>query len=36
MIPTREEAEYEMKLANDLNPGPWINHSKNVASSTRY
>jgi putative nucleotidyltransferase with HDIG domain len=31
MIPTREEAELELQLANELNPGPWINHSKNVA-----
>lgn len=31
MIPTREEAELELHLANELNPGPWIYHSKNVA-----
>ena len=31
MMPTREEAELELQLANNLNPGPWINHCKNVA-----
>ena len=31
MIPTREEAEFELQLANELNPGPWINHCKNAA-----
>ena len=31
MIPTREEAELELQLANELNPGPWINHCKNAA-----
>ncbi|QHQ59566.1 HD domain-containing protein [Anaerocolumna sedimenticola] len=31
MIPTREAAELELQLASELNPGPWINHSKNVA-----
>jgi putative nucleotidyltransferase with HDIG domain len=31
MMPTREEAELELQLANELNPGPWINHCKNVA-----
>lgn len=31
MIATREEAEIELQLANELNPGPWINHCKNVA-----
>lgn len=31
MMPTKEEAELELRLANELNPGPWINHCKNVA-----
>ncbi len=31
MIPTREAAELELQLARELNPGPWIDHSKNVA-----
>ena len=31
MIPTRETAESELQLASELNPGPWIDHSKNVA-----
>lgn len=31
MVATREEAELELQLADKLNPGPWINHSKNVA-----
>lgn len=30
MIPTREEAERELKFAGELNPGPWIEHSINV------
>lgn len=30
MIPTREEAEKELKLAGKLNPGPWIEHSINA------
>lgn len=33
MLPTRKEAELELQLANELNPGPWINHSKNVAKA---
>lgn len=31
MLPTKKEAELELHLANELNPGPWANHSKNVA-----
>lgn len=31
MVATREEAELELQLADKLNPGPWINHCKNVA-----
>lgn len=30
MIPTREEAERELELAGELNPGPWIKHSINT------
>ncbi|NLC92614.1 MAG: HD domain-containing protein [Treponema sp.] len=32
---TLEEAEKELELANILNPGKWINHSKNVAKIAR-
>ncbi len=30
MIPTREEAKRELKLAGELNPGPWVDHSMNA------
>lgn len=30
MIPTRDEAERELELAGELNPGPWIKHSINT------
>ena len=31
--PDRETAEKELTLAGGLNPGPWINHSRNVAKA---
>lgn len=33
MIPSREEAEIELQLADRLNPGPWINHCRNAAKA---
>ena len=26
MLPTREEALYELETAGKMNPGPWVNH----------
>ena len=31
MIPEREVALEELEIAGRMNPGPWINHSLNVA-----
>lgn len=33
MIPSKEEALKELEIASRLNPGPWIEHSKNVAKA---
>jgi putative nucleotidyltransferase with HDIG domain len=33
MLATRREAELELQLANELNPGPWVDHSKNAAKA---
>ena len=35
MLPTVEEALYELKLAGELNPGPWVKHSINVGIAAR-
>ena len=35
MLPTVDEALYELKLAEDLNPGPWVKHSINVGIAAR-
>jgi len=35
MLPTVEEALYELKLAEELNPGPWARHSANVGIAAR-
>lgn len=35
MLPTIEEAEKELKLAGELNPGPWVKHSINVGIAAR-
>lgn len=35
MLPTKEEAEKELQLAGELNPGPWIKHSINVGIAAR-
>ena len=31
MLPTMEEAEKELQMAGELNPGPWVKHSLNLA-----
>lgn len=33
MYPKRKTAEEELEKAGELNPGPWIEHSKNVAQA---
>lgn len=33
MLPTREEALNELYIAEKMNPGPWVLHSKNVATA---
>ena len=35
MLPTAEEAMRELKLAEELNPGPWVGHSVNVGVAAR-
>ena len=35
MFPTIEEAEKELQIAGELNPGPWIKHSINVGIAAR-
>lgn len=35
MLPTIEEAEKELKLAEEFNPGPWVKHSVNVGIAAR-
>ena len=35
MLPTIEEAEYELKIAGELNPGPWTKHSINAGIAAR-
>lgn len=35
MLPTVNEALYELKLAEELNPGPWVRHSVNVGIAAR-
>ena len=35
MSPTREEAEKELHIAGELNPGPWVKHSINVGIAAR-
>ncbi|MGL6173683.1 MAG: HDOD domain-containing protein, partial [Cellulosilyticaceae bacterium] len=32
---SRIEAEQELKLAGQLNPGPWVEHSFNVGKAAR-
>lgn len=35
MLPTKEEAEKELQIAGELNPGPWTKHSLNVGVAAR-
>ena len=35
MLPTAEEALRELKLAEKMNPGPWVRHSVNVGIAAR-
>ena len=35
MLPTAEEAMRELKLAEELNPGPWVGHSVNVGIAAK-
>lgn len=35
MLPTIEEALYELNIAGEMNPGPWTKHSENVAVAAR-
>ena len=35
MVPTLDEALQELKMAAELNPGPWEAHSKNVAKAAK-
>ena len=35
MLPTAEQALEELKLAEKLNPGPWVRHSVNVGIAAR-
>ncbi len=35
MLPTIEEAQQELKIAYELNPGPWVKHSENVGIAAR-
>ncbi len=35
MLPTIKEALEELKLAGELNPGPWVKHSENVGIAAR-
>ena len=35
MLPTVEEAMYELKIAGELNPGPWVRHSENTGIAAR-
>ena len=30
MLPTIDEALNELKIAGEINPGPWTKHSENV------
>lgn len=35
MLPTIAEAEKELQIAGELNPGPWVKHSLNVGIAAR-
>lgn len=35
MLPTSEQALEELKVAGQMNPGPWVKHSENVGIAAR-
>ena len=35
MLPTTKQALEELKIAGDMNPGPWVKHSENVGIAAR-
>ena len=35
MIPSKEEALEELRIAEEMNPGPWVKHSLNVGIAAR-
>ena len=35
MFPSVKEALEELEIARNLNPGPWVDHSKNVGIAAR-
>lgn len=35
MLPTIKDAERELEIAGELNPGPWVKHSLNVGIAAR-
>lgn len=35
MLPSIDEALYELKIAGEMNPGPWVKHSENVGIAAR-
>lgn len=35
MLPSKEEALRELRIAGELNPGPWVKHSENVGIAAK-
>lgn len=35
MLPTKKQALEELKIAGEMNPGPWVKHSENVGIAVR-
>ena len=35
MLPTKEQALEELRIAGEMNPGPWVKHSENVGIAAR-
>ncbi|SEW35864.1 HDOD domain-containing protein [Ruminococcaceae bacterium KH2T8] len=35
MLPTKEQALEELKVAGQMNPGPWVKHTENVGIAAR-
>lgn len=36
MLPDQETAVRELEIAGEMNPGPWVDHSRNVAMAAKY